>query len=52
MIPDVVAACGTAGDSLDALLQFLAVLPEEAYDGRRIILTVRDRSFAGLLSGR
>jgi transportin-3 len=52
VIPDVVAACGTAGDSLDALLQFLAVLPEEAYDGRRIILTVRDVSVSGSLSGR
>jgi transportin-3 len=40
VIPDVVAACGTSGDSLEALLQFLAVLPEEAYDGRRMILTV------------
>ena len=37
----VVAACGTDGQqSLEALLQFLAVLPEEAYDGRRTILTV------------
>jgi transportin-3 len=40
VIPDVVNACGTSGDSLEALLQFLAVLPEEAYDGRRMILTV------------
>lgn len=37
VIPDVVAACGNA---LEALLQFLAVLPEEANDGRRMILTV------------
>lgn len=44
VIPDVVAACESAGDSLDALLQFLAVLPEEAYDGRRMILTVRDET--------
>lgn len=40
VIPDVVRACGTTGDSLEALLQFLAVLPEEVYDGRRMILTV------------
>jgi len=39
-IPDVVQACGTTGDSLEALLQFLAVLPEEVDDGRRMILTV------------
>jgi transportin-3 len=37
VIRDVVAACGNA---LEALLQFLAVLPEEANDGRRMILTV------------
>ena len=29
VIADVVAACGTTGKSLEALLQFLAVLPEE-----------------------
>ena len=41
VIQDVVAACGTSSQqSLEALLQFLAVLPEEAYDGRRMILTV------------
>ena len=40
VILDVVNACETSGDSLEALLQFLAVLPEEAYDGRRMILTV------------
>jgi hypothetical protein len=40
VIPDVVRACETTGDSLEALLQFLAVLPEEVYDGRRMILTV------------
>jgi hypothetical protein len=39
MIPDVVAACSKE-DCLEPLLQFLAVLPEEAYDGRRTILTV------------
>ena len=41
VIQDVVGACGTTSQqSLEALLQFLAVLPEEAYDGRRMILTV------------
>ncbi len=45
VIADVVAACGTTGKSLEALLQFLAVLPEEAYDGRRIILSVSDGPF-------
>src|SRR6202022_4990683 len=40
VIPDVVAACGNNEEAFEALLQFLAVLPEEAYDGRRIILTV------------
>jgi len=40
LIADVVHATGISGDSLDALLQFLAVLPEEAYDGKRMILTV------------
>lgn len=39
-IADVVHATGTSGDSLDALLQFLAVLPEEACDGRSMTLTV------------
>jgi len=52
VIRDVVEACRTAGDSPDALLQFLAVLPEEANDGRRIILTVRDGLFPYLFSGR
>ena len=42
VILDVVEACGTTGDSLEALLQFLAVLPEEVHDGRRMILTVWD----------
>jgi hypothetical protein len=36
VIPDVVAACET----LEVLLQFLAVLPEEAYDSRRTMHTV------------
>jgi len=45
VIHDVVKACGTTGKSLEALLQFLAVLPEEAYDGRRIILSVSDGLF-------
>ena len=41
VIEDVVAVCGTSTQqSLEALLQFLAVLPEEAYDGKRMILTV------------
>jgi len=40
VIPDVVAACGSAPESLDVLLQFLAVLPEEAYDNRRGVLSV------------
>jgi hypothetical protein len=41
VIEDVVEFCGTnSQQSLEALLQFLAVLPEEAYDGRRMILTV------------
>ena len=41
VIEDVVAVCGkNSQQSLEALLQFLAVLPEEAYDGRRMILTV------------
>jgi transportin-3 len=39
-IPDVIAACGTSSDSLAVLLQFLAVLPEEAYDSRRTMHTV------------
>ena len=42
VILDVVGACGTTGDSLEALLQFLAVLPEEVHDGRPMILTVWD----------
>ena len=40
VIQDVVRVCGTSDDSLEALLQFLAVLPEEVYDGRRMILAV------------
>jgi transportin-3 len=40
VIPDVVAACGSSPESLDVLLQFLAVLPEEAYDSRRGVLSV------------
>lgn len=45
VIPDVIAAChGGTEHSLEALLQFLAVLPEEAYDGRRIILAVTESS--------
>ena len=40
VIPDVVAACETSHDCFEALLQFLAVLPEEVYDSRRMILTV------------
>ena len=41
VIEDVVSVCGTdTQPSLEALLQFLAVLPEEAYDGKRMILTV------------
>jgi hypothetical protein len=45
VIPDVIAACrGGTEHSLEALLQFLAVLPEEAYDGRRIILAVMENS--------
>jgi transportin-3 len=40
VLPDVVRACDTPGASFEALLQFLAVLPEEVYDGRRMILTV------------
>jgi transportin-3 len=36
VIPDVVDASGNA---LEALLQFLVVLPEEANDARRMILT-------------
>ena len=39
-IPDVVNACTRPKEYMDALLQFLAVLPEEACDGRRMILTV------------
>jgi transportin-3 len=38
VIPDVVGACGKNEKGQEALLQFLAVLPEEAYDGRRILL--------------
>jgi len=42
VIEDVVAVWGPrfSQQSLEAILQFLAVLPEEAYDGRRMILTV------------
>jgi len=40
VVLDVVAVCQTAGNSEEALLQFLAVLPEEVYDHRRMILTV------------
>jgi len=40
VIPDVMAACGSSGDSLDVLLQFLSVLPEEANDNRRGVLSV------------
>jgi len=40
VIQDIVRVCGTSDDSLEALLQFLAVLPEEVYDGRRMILAV------------
>jgi len=39
-IPDVVNACTTPKEQIDALLQFLAVLPEEACDGSRMILMV------------
>jgi Exportin 1-like protein len=39
VIQDVERVCGTS-HNFDALLQFLAVLPEEAYDGRRMILAV------------
>ena len=39
-IPDVVNACATL-QHMDAILQFLTVLPEESCDGRRMILTVR-----------
>jgi transportin-3 len=40
VVSDVVGVCKTSGKSEDALLQFLAVLPEEVYDNRRMILTV------------
>jgi len=40
VVLDVVAVCQTAGNAEDALLQFLAVLPEEVCDHRRMILTV------------
>jgi transportin-3 len=41
VVQDVVNVCTLdSQESLEAVLQFLAVLPEEAYDGRRMILTV------------
>jgi transportin-3 len=40
VIADVVNVCETSGESFDALLQFLTVLPEEAYEGRKLILSV------------
>jgi hypothetical protein len=42
MIEDVVPAVPglSTQQSGEAVIQFLAVLPEEAYDGRRIIFTV------------
>jgi transportin-3 len=49
VIADVVKVCGTSGDSLEALLQFLAVLPEEASDGRRMMLTVWELENMGLM---
>jgi Exportin 1-like protein len=39
VVADVEAIWKQTG-SLDALLQFLAVLPEEAYDGKRTMLSV------------
>jgi hypothetical protein len=40
VVSDVVRVCETSGNSEDAALQFLAVLPEEVYDNRRMILSV------------
>jgi transportin-3 len=40
VVTDVVAACNTSPELHDALLQFLAVLPEEAADPRRIVMAV------------
>jgi len=46
VIEDIVGAIGTStNESLEAVLQFLAVLPEEANDGRRILLTVHQSDF-------
>ena len=43
VIEDVVAAVSglCTQQSGEAVIQFLAVLPEEAYDGRRMIFTVQ-----------
>lgn len=40
VVSDVVRVCQAPGKAEDAMLQFLAVLPEEVYDNRRMILTV------------
>ena len=49
VIEDIVRVTGTStNEALEALLQFLAVLPEEANDGRRVLLTVPRNSSATL----